>query len=65
MLINIHAPDVANLLWDMLKELPQDLQGKYAERVNHAATLVEHPTLDGAVLLTLGGDSALQPASTL
>jgi hypothetical protein len=64
MLVNIQAPDVANLLWDIFKELPHDLQEQYAERVNRAATLVEHPTLDGAVLLTLGGDSALKPPGT-
>ena len=65
MLINIQVPDVASLLWEMLKEMPPDTQAVYAPRVDEATSLLEHPNLDGAVLLTLGGDSTPQSASTL
>jgi hypothetical protein len=65
MLINIQAPDVASLLWEMLKKMPPEEQAVYAPRVNKAASFVEHPNLDGAVLITLGSDGALQPPSTL
>lgn len=65
MLINIQAPDVANLLWEMLKAMPPDAQAIYAPRVDKVASLVEHPNLDGTVLLTLGGDGAFQTPGTL
>ena len=65
MLINIQVPDVANLLWEMLKKMPPEAQAIYAPRVDKAASLVEHPNLDGVVLFTLGGDGTFQPPSTL
>lgn len=60
MLINIQVPNVANLLWEMLKAMPPDMQVIYASRVNAAASLVEHPNLDGAVLFTFSSDGAFR-----
>lgn len=47
MIVNIQAPSVAKLLWEMLKEIPLDKQEIYAPRVDEAASLLEHPNLSG------------------
>ena len=47
MIVNIQAPSVAKLLWEMLEEMPLDKQEIYAPRVDEAASLLEHPNLSG------------------
>lgn len=65
MLINIQAPEVANLLWELFKMIPLEMQATYAPRVDKAASLFEHPTLDGCVDFTVGGHGASKPSSAL
>lgn len=65
MLVNIQAPSVAKLLWEMLEEIPLDKREIHAPQVDKAASLFEHPNLNGAVLLVFSSDGALQPTCAL
>jgi hypothetical protein len=53
------------LLWDISKALPIDRQAEFSERVNRVASELFHPDSNGSVLLSFGGNGALQPAGTL
>lgn len=57
MIINIQAPEVSKLLFDMFAAMPSDVKESFAPRVYKITEILEHPCCsDGAVLLTLGSD---------
>lgn len=60
MLINIQFEEAEKLLRELLRELPEDKQEQYAQRVDRIASKLHHPNLDGFVVFTFGGDGALE-----
>jgi len=65
MLINIQYRAAADLLWELLEAVPEEKRDQFARRVDEVGSALCHPTLDGAVSCSFGGDGTFQPAITL
>ena len=59
MMINVQVPEAAELIWELFKMLPKEKQPLFAAKCDSIASLLEHPNLDGAVVLTVSGNGTL------
>ncbi len=64
MIIDIQIPEAAKLLWELFESLPEASKPLFAPKVDVMASKFEHPSLNGAVVFTLGSDDTFQTSST-
>jgi hypothetical protein len=65
MLIEIQFPEASECLRQLLNELPSDRRAAMAGKVDRIASELHHPTLGGAVVLSVGLDGTLEASSGL
>ncbi len=61
MILSIQFDEAADLLWELLRAVPEDQRANFSERVNRVACCLSHPSsLDTDVFLSLGSDYAIK-----
>lgn len=62
MLIEVQYPEASELLWELFRELPEDVKPRFSERVNKVSSALDHPSLGFSdVVATVGGDRTCEP----
>jgi hypothetical protein len=64
-IINIQFEEASKLMYELLAAVPEDRREQFAQRVNRISSVLHHPPLNGAVVLSVSSDDTDQPAIAL